>query len=178
MTVSLDEGATQLGSGGVELRDIDAAAAYAYLSGRLNDGWRPKNGMIIGLVHVRDVTLDTKFGQKQEDAHFAMGSLRSDGLALNPTDEAPLDLIQAIVKTDKQQEDMHRLVRLFAQSLAAFDVDMRDVDVAVGKFKGGLQSFTFKPHDWQQLVPQTIVLDMAGLVLDASNLEGEEDMPK
>jgi len=174
MTASLDEGATKLGSGGVELRDIDAAAAYAYLSGRLNDGWQPKSGMIIGPVLVRDITIDTKLGQKQEDAHFTMGVLRSDGLGLNPIDEAPLDLIQAIVKTDKPQEDIHRLVRLFAQSLAAFDVDMRDVDVEVGKFKGGLQSFTLKPDNWQQLVPQTITLDMAGLVLDASNLEGEE----
>jgi len=102
MTVSLDEGTTQFGSGAVELRDIDAAAAYAYLSGRLHDeGWQPKSSMIVGPVHVRDMTFETKLGQKQEDARFAMSSLRSDGLALNPAGEAPLNIIQAMVKVRK-----------------------------------------------------------------------------
>jgi len=163
-----------MGSGAVEIRDIDAASVYAYLVGQLPEQKDSETGHpIVGTLTIGDVQIDLS-DLRGKPVHLSVGSLRSQGLALRSAAQPPIDMLRRFLENGRSDQDMSQFVRSLIQSLTAFDWDIANADVTFGNLQGGFRSFVVKPGNWRQIIPENLDINVAGLVLDLSHLEGDE----
>lgn len=170
-------GGAQLHSGAFSIRDVDAAEAYAFITGRFDAGETGKG--IVGPVNLDDIKIDIR-SAKGDEVHFSLGTLKSAGLVLRAPKTSPLETIKAFrlaYQSDGSEEEKKKATRDLlglTQSIASVDAEVRDVQFDVPQVKARLDLFELKPRNWNSVVPEGLRINLGGLAIDTTHLEGEK----
>lgn len=170
----MDQPQPNIHGGRFYARDIDIAAAYAFLMGQTGPGdtVRP----VLGPVLLNDLKINFA-NKKGENFRLLVGALNSNGLALNPAETPPFETIKAFfaagrvsdVSAEDKKKALQDLLYLLS-SIAAIDAEMRNVAIDTPQLKTDFAFFTLKPGNWNQIIPQAFVLSLQDFNLDMTQM--------
>jgi len=164
--------------GAIDARDIDIEAALSYLTGQKTPSKQSANDEavtipIIGASRLSDLRFEAEIAAKPMTLKF--GSLTSQGISLQKSDNVPLDIIRNFALTQRKaaspqekRQSTQKLLSLLG-GINTLDARLDNMELTIPTAKLDLQSLTLHSSDWAALIPERLEVTLAGLVLDMTD---------
>lgn len=160
-------------SNAMEARDIDIGYAYSIMAGKINaDG---VGRTVIGPVELGDIAVDI-FEGTNRNAHFALGKFKTSGLKMRPMQDVPEELAKTYLEAKKSGNEAaekaarNALVVAVVSAITSVDAEIEKADIDLPKLKASLNSFQLKPREWNQPVPESLLVSLDGLSLNTAEM--------
>lgn len=153
--------------------DIDVGYAYSILAGKIKPDKVGRT--IFGPVELGDIAIDV-FEGTNRNAHFSLDKFKTNGLKMHPMEAVPENLARAYLEAkksgDKKNEKAARnaLVVTLVSAITAIDAQVEKADIDLPKIKASLNSFQLLPREWNQPVPESLLVSLDGFSLNTSEM--------
>ncbi|WP_455476562.1 hypothetical protein [Bartonella sp. B17] len=164
-------------SNAVKAHDIDINYAYSVISGKNNITNQGKS--ITGSVSLDDIMVDI-FEGTEKNVSFSLGKFKTSGLKMKPLEQTPEKLIKAYLSAKKENNKTAQKTALnvaFIDTLLAItsiDTQIDKFAIDVPQLKAALDSFQFKPSQWEQPIPQKLWLSLNNLSILPKKIEKKD----
>lgn len=164
-------------SSAMEAQDIDIGYAYSILAGKIE----PDNvgRTVIGPVQLGDIGIDV-FEGTHRNAHFSLGKFKTNGLKMHPMRDVPEDLVKAFLDAKKSGDEKaekaarNHLVVTLVSAITSVDAEIENADIDLPKAKASLNSFKLLPREWNQPVPESLLISLDGLSLNTAEIQQKD----
>lgn len=164
-------------SGTIKAHNIDINYVYSLILGKNNLPNQGKN--VIGPLSLNNITVNI-FGETEKNASFSLGRLRTSGLKMKPFEKTPEKLINAYLNAKKKNnQEAEKTARndLLVNSLLAItstDAKVDNVLLDIPQFRATLESFEFKPSQWEQPIPKKLLLSLNNVSISPQKMEKKD----
>ncbi|WP_354185625.1 hypothetical protein [Bartonella japonica] len=169
-------------SGTIEARDIDINYVvnyiYSVILGKNNPINQGKD--IIGPISFKNVMVDI-FEGEEKNISFSLGSLKTSGLKMKPSEQTPGKLIKNYLNTKKenhQKSGKKARYDIIVDSLSPItfaDAEMSNLAIYTPQFQGAFESFQFKQNLWNHPIPKNLLVSFNNLSILPKKME-EKDL--
>lgn len=153
--------------------DIDVGYAYSILAGKIKPDKVGRT--VFGPVELGDIAIDV-FEGTNRNAHFSLDKFKTNGLKMHPMEAVPENLARAYLETKKSGDEKNEkaarnaLVVTLVSAITAIDAQVEKADIDLPKIKASLNSFQLLPREWNQPVPESLLVSLDGFSLNTSEM--------
>ncbi|MBH9987976.1 hypothetical protein H3S84_06810 [Bartonella sp. W8098] len=153
--------------------DIDVGYAYSILAGKIKPDKVGRT--IFGPVELGDIAIDV-FEGTNRNAHFSLDKFKTNGLKMHPMEAVPENLARAYLEAKKSGDEKNEkaarnaLVVTLVSAITAIDAQVEKADIDLPKIKASLNSFQLLPREWNQPVPESLLVSLDGFSLNTSEM--------
>lgn len=160
-------------SNAMQANTIDIAYAYSILAGKIKPDKIGRT--IFGPVELGDIAIDV-FEGTNRNAHFSLNKFKTNGLKMHPMRDVPEDLARAYVEAKKAGDEKsekaarNALIVSVISAITAIDAEIENADIDLPNIKARLNSFQMLPREWNQPVPESLLVSLDGLSLNTAEM--------
>lgn len=160
-------------SNAMQARDIDIGYAYSILAGKIKPDKVGRT--VLGPVELGDIAIDV-FEGTNRNAHFSLAKFKTSGLKMHPMQDVPEDLARAYLEAKKTGDEKNEkaarnaLIITLVSAVTAIDAEIEKADIDLPKIKASLNSFELQPREWNQPVPESLLISLDGLSLNTAEM--------
>lgn len=160
-------------SNAMQARDIDIGYAYSILAGKIKPDKVGRT--VFGPVELGDIAIDV-FEGTNRNAHFSLAKFKTSGLKMHPMQDVPEDLARAYLEAKKTGDEKNEkaarnaLIITLVSAVTAIDAEIEKADIDLPKIKASLNSFELQPREWNQPVPESLLISLDGLSLNTAEM--------
>ena len=160
-------------SNAMQADDIDVGYAYSILAGKIKPDKVGRT--VFGPVELGDITIDI-FEGTNRNAHFSLDKFKTNGLKMHPMEAVPENLARAYLEAKKSGDERNEkaarnaLVVTLVSAITAIDAQVEKADIDLPKIKASLNSFQLLPREWNQPVPESLLVSLDGFSLNTSEM--------
>ena len=160
-------------SNAMQARDIDIGYAYSILAGKIKPDKVGRT--VFGPVELGDIAIDV-FEGTNRNAHFSLAKFKTSGLKMHPMQDVPEDLARAYLEAKKTGDEKNEkaarnaLIITLVSAVTAIDAEIEKADIDLPKIKASLNSFELQPREWNQSVPESLLISLDGLSLNTAEM--------
>ncbi|MCZ2203908.1 hypothetical protein [Bartonella sp. A05] len=164
-------------SDAMQAHDINISYAYSILFGENKQTNQSKT--VTGSIVLENMIIDL-FTEKEKKSSFSFGKFQTSGLKMAPLEQASKKLVQDYlnaIKTNDHVAKKSAQNALLIASLSAITSVNAQIDKAaidIPQIKATLETFQLKPSQWQQHIPQKLVLSLKGLSIFPTKIEKQD----
>ena len=153
--------------------DIDVGYAYSILAGKIKPDKVGRT--VFGPVELGDIAIDV-FEGTNRNAHFSLDKFKTNGLKMHPMEAVPENLVRAYLEAKKSGDEKNEkaarnaLVVTLVSAITAIDAQVEKADIDLPKIKASLNSFQLLPREWNQPVPESLLVSLDGFSLNTSEM--------
>ena len=153
--------------------DIDVGYAYSILAGKIKPDKVGRT--VFGPVELGDIAIDV-FEGTNRNAHFSLDKFKTNGLKMHPMETVPENLARAYLEAKKSGDEKNEkaarnaLVVTLVSAITAIDAQVEKADIDLPKIKASLNSFQLLPREWNQPVPESLLVSLDGFSLNTSEM--------
>ena len=153
--------------------DIDVGYAYSILAGKIKPDKVGRT--VFGPVELGDIAIDV-FEGTNRNAHFSLDKFKTNGLKMHPMEAVPENLARAYLEAKKSGDEKNEkaarnaLVVTLVAAITAIDAQVEKADIDLPKIKASLNSFQLLPREWNQPVPESLLVSLDGFSLNTSEM--------
>lgn len=153
--------------------DIDVGYAYSILAGKIKPDKVGRT--VFGPVELGDIAIDV-FEGTNRNAHFSLDKFKTNGLKMHPMEAVPENLARAYLEAKKSGDEKNEkaarnaLVVTLVSAITAIDAQVEKADIDLPKIKASLNSFQLLPREWNQPVPESLLVSLGGFSLNTSEM--------
>ena len=153
--------------------DIDVGYAYSILAGKIKPDKVGRT--VFGPVELGDIAIDV-FEGTNRNAHFSLDKFKTNGLKMHPMEAVPENLARAYLEAKKSGDERNEkaarnaLVVTLVSAITAIDAQVEKADIDLPKIKASLNSFQLLPREWNQPVPESLLVSLDGFSLNTSEM--------
>ncbi|WP_279100377.1 hypothetical protein [Bartonella apis] len=153
--------------------DIDVGYAYSILAGKIKPDKVGRT--VFGPVELGDIAIDV-FEGTNRNAHFSLDKFKTNGLKMHPMEAVPENLARAYLEAKKSGDEKNEkaarnaLVVTLVSAITAIDAQVEKADIDLPKIKASLNSFQLLPREWNQPVPESLLVSLDGFSLNTSEM--------
>ncbi|WP_102830099.1 hypothetical protein [Bartonella bovis] len=154
----------------IKAHNIDVGYAYSIISGK--NSVKNQNKTVIGPITLGNTVVDV-FEGEEKNASFSFGKFETSGLKMQSLEQPLEKLIQAYLsakKTNSQTEQNALLIAVLS-AITSIDAKTDKIVIDVPQIKTTLESFQLKSNQWQQAVPENLLLSLNGLSILPKKIE-------
>ena len=160
-------------SSAMEARDIDIGYAYSILAGKI----KPDNvgRTVVGPVQLGDIVINL-FEGKSRHAHFALSTFKTSGLKMHPMQNIPEELAKTYLAAKKSGDEKaekaarNALIITVVSAITSVDAEIEKADIDLPNIKAKLNSFKLSPREWNQPVPESLLVSLDNLSLNTAEM--------
>ncbi|AGF74217.1 hypothetical protein BAnh1_03340 [Bartonella australis AUST/NH1] len=163
-----------LESGAVKVRNIDLGYAYSIIFGKNPTDNRSET--ITGPIALENVTLNI-FGETEKKSSFSLGKLQTSGLKMKPFKQNLKQLIQTYLDAKNSNNRVaektvqNAIIVNILSAITSIDAQIDKAIIDTPKLKTTLESFQLQPSQWQQSVPEKLLISFSSLSISPKELE-------
>lgn len=160
-------------SNAMQARDIDIGYAYSILAGKIKPDKVGRT--VFGPVELGDIAIDV-FEGTNRNAHFSLAKFKTSGLKMHPMQDVPEELARAYLEAKKTGDEKNEkaarnaLIITLVSAVTAIDAEIEKADIDLPKIKASLNSFELQPREWNQPVPESLLISLDGLSLNTAEM--------
>ena len=160
-------------SNAMQADDIDVGYAYSILAGKIKPDKVGRT--VFGPVELGDIAIDI-FEGTNRNAHFSLDKFKTNGLKMHPMEAVPENLARAYLEAKKSGDEKNEkaarnaLVVTLVSAITAIDAQVEKADIDLPKIKASLNSFQLLPREWNQPVPESLLVSLDGFSLNTSEM--------
>lgn len=160
-------------SNAMQARDIDIGYAYSIMAGKIKPDKVGRT--VFGPVELGDIAIDV-FEGTNRNAHFSLAKFKTSGLKMHPMQDVPEDLARAYLEAKKTGDEKNEkaarnaLIITLVSAVTAIDAEIEKADIDLPKIKASLNSFELQPREWNQPVPESLLISLDGLSLNTAEM--------
>lgn len=160
-------------SNAMQANDIDVGYAYSILAGKIKPDKVGRT--VFGPVELGDIAIDV-FEGTNRNAHFSLDKFKTNGLKMHPMEAVPETLARAYLEAKKSGDEKNEkaarnaLVVTLVSAITAIDAQVEKADIDLPKIKASLNSFQLRPREWNQPVPESLLVSLDGFSLNTSEM--------
>lgn len=160
-------------SNAMQANDIDVGYAYSILAGKIKPDKVGRT--VFGPVELGDIAIDV-FEGTNRNAHFSLDKFKTNGLKMHPMEAVPETLARAYLEAKKSGDEKNEkaarnaLVVTLVSAITAIDAQVEKADIDLPKIKASLNSFQLLPREWNQPVPESLLVSLDGFSLNTSEM--------
>ena len=160
-------------SNAMQARDIDIGYAYSILAGKIKPDKVGRT--VLGPVELGDIAIDV-FEGTNRNAHFSLAKFKTSGLKMHPMQDVPEDLARDYLEAKKTGDEKNEkaarnaLIITLVSAVTAIDAEIEKADIDLPKIKASLNSFELQPREWNQPVPESLLISLNGLSLNTAEM--------
>ena len=160
-------------SNAMQADDIDVGYAYSILAGKIKPDKVGRT--VFGPVELGDIAIDI-FEGTNRNAHFSLDKFKTNGLKMHPMEAVPETLARAYLEAKKSGDEKNEkaarnaLVVTLVSAITAIDAQVEKADIDLPKIKASLNSFQLLPREWNQPVPESLLVSLDGFSLNTSEM--------
>lgn len=160
-------------SNAMQADDIDVGYAYSILAGKIKTDKVGRT--VFGPVELGDIAIDI-FEGTNRNAHFSLDKFKTNGLKMHPMEAVPETLARAYLEAKKSGDEKNEkaarnaLVVTLVSAITAIDAQVEKADIDLPKIKASLNSFQLLPREWNQPVPESLLVSLDGFSLNTSEM--------
>lgn len=160
-------------SNAMQARDIDIGYAYSILAGKIKPDKVGRT--VFGPVELGDIAIDV-FEGTNRNAHFSLAKFKTSGLKMHPMQDVPEDMARAYLEAKKTGDEKNEkaarnaLIITLVSAVTAIDAEIEKADIDLPKIKASLNSFELQPREWNQPVPESLLISLDGLSLNTAEM--------
>lgn len=160
-------------SNAMQADDIDVGYAYSILAGKIKPDKVGRT--VFGPVELGDIAIDV-FEGTNRNAHFSLDKFKTNGLKMHPMEAVPETLARAYLEAKKSGDEKNEkaarnaLVVTLVSAITAIDAQVEKADIDLPKIKASLNSFQLLPREWNQPVPESLLVSLDGFSLNTSEM--------
>ncbi|OLY43317.1 hypothetical protein [Bartonella apis] len=153
--------------------DIDVGYGYSILAGKIKPDKVGRT--VFGPVELGDIAIDV-FEGTNRNAHFSLDKFKTNGLKMHPMEAVPENLARAYLEAKKSGDEKNgkaarnALVVTLVSAITAIDAQVEKADIDLPKIKASLNSFQLLPREWNQPVPESLLVSLDGFLLNTSEM--------
>ena len=153
--------------------DVDVGYAYSILAGKIKPDKVGRT--VFGPVELGDIAIDV-FEGTNRNAHFSLDKFKTNGLKMHPMEAVPETLARAYLEAKKSGDEKNEkaarnaLVVTLVSAITAIDAQVEKADIDLPKIKASLNSFQLLPREWNQPVPESLLVSLDGFSLNTSEM--------
>ena len=153
--------------------DVDVGYAYSILAGKIKPDKVGRT--VFGPVELGDIAIDV-FEGTNRNAHFSLDKFKTNGLKMHPMEAVPENLARAYLEAKKSGDEKNEkaarnaLVVTLVSAITAIDAQVEKADIDLPKIKASLNSFQLLPREWNQPVPESLLVSLDGFSLNTSEM--------
>ncbi|OLY45250.1 hypothetical protein PEB0150_019520 [Bartonella apis] len=153
--------------------DIDVGYGYSILAGKIKPDKVGRT--VFGPVELGDIAIDV-FEGTNRNAHFSLDKFKTNGLKMHPMEAVPENLARAYLEAKKSGDEKNEkaarnaLVVTLVSAITAIDAQVEKADIDLPKIKASLNSFQLLPREWNQPVPESLLVSLDGFLLNTSEM--------
>ncbi|ENN92041.1 hypothetical protein [Bartonella bovis] len=154
----------------IKAHNIDVGYAYSIISGK--NSVKNQNKTVIGPITLGNTVVDV-FEGEERNASFSFGKFETSGLKMQSLEQPLEKLIQAYLsakKTNSQTEQNALLIAVLS-AITSIDAKTDKIVIDVPQIKTTLESFQLKSNQWQQAIPENLLLSLNGLSILPKKIE-------
>ena len=164
-------------SSAMEARDIDIGYAYSILAGKI----KPDNvgRTVIGPVQLGDIEINL-FEGKSRHAHFTLNAFKTNGLKMHPMQNIPEELAKTYLAAKKSGDEKaekaarNALIITVVSAITSVDAEIEKADIDLPNIKAKLNSFKLSPREWNQPVPESLLVSLDNLSLNTAEMRQKD----
>lgn len=160
-------------SNAMQAKDIDIGYAYSIMAGKIKPDKVGRT--VFGPVELGDIAIDV-FEGTNRNAHFSLNKFKTGGLKMHPMQDVPEDLARAYLEAKKTGDEKNEkaarnaLIITLVSAITAIDAEVEKADIDLPKIKASLNSFELQPREWNQPVPESLLVSLDGLSLNTAEM--------
>lgn len=160
-------------SNAMQANDIDIGYAYSIMAGKIKPDKVGRT--VFGPVELGDIAIDV-FEGTNRNAHFSLNKFKTNGLKMHPMRDVPEDLARAYLEAKKTGDEKNEkaarnaLIITLVSAITAIDAEVEKADIDLPKIKASLNSFELQPREWNQPVPESLLVSLDGLSLNTAEM--------
>ncbi|WP_078719551.1 MULTISPECIES: hypothetical protein [unclassified Bartonella] len=138
-----------------------------------------KSKTVIGSITLDNIIVDI-FGGSNKNTSFSLGKFKTSCLKMKPMERSPEKLIKAYLnaRETNNQEDVKAvrndaLLNSFS-AITSIDVTINKAEINMPQLKTKLESFELRPSQWQQSIPQKLLLSLNGFSILSKKMEKKD----
>ncbi|ENN93321.1 hypothetical protein [Bartonella bovis] len=154
----------------IKAHNIDVGYAYSTISGKNNA--KNQNKTVIGPITLGNTVVDV-FEGEEKNASFSFGKFETSGLKMQSLEQPLEKLVQTYLnakKTNSQTEQNALLIAVLS-AITSMDAKTDKIVIDVPQIKTTLESFQLKSNQWQQAIPENLLLSFNGLSILPKKIE-------
>ncbi|WP_078705066.1 hypothetical protein [Bartonella sp. WD16.2] len=157
----------------IKAHNIDVGYAYSIISDKNNV--KNQNKTIIGPITLGNVVVDI-FEGEEKSASFSFGKFETSGLKIQPFDQSLKKLVQDYLNAKKTNNKTAQNAILVngLSAITSVDAKIDKVVVDIPQIKTTLESFQLKSDQWQQAIPENLLLSLNGLSILPKKMEKKD----
>ncbi|WP_332065939.1 hypothetical protein [Bartonella sp. CB189] len=167
-------------SNAITAHNIDIRYAYSVIFGKKTAPNSINEGKVVtGPISLDDMIIDVYEGA-EKTASFSIGKFKTSGLRMKPLEQAPEKLIKAYLNARKNNHQTTEktardaiLLETF-QAITSIDAQLDKVSIDVPQLKATLESFQFKPNQWEQSIPKKLFLSLSNLSIIPKEIKEQD----
>ncbi|EJF90482.1 hypothetical protein [Bartonella tamiae] len=160
-------------SDAMRAQNIDIAYAYSILTQSTSTAEEGKT--LIGPVALTNLDIDI-FDGTQNNLHLIMGQFNTDGLKMRPMNIVAENVFKTYLDAKKSGNEEAKkaqkniLIHALINSITSIDARIENSQIETTKLKAALKAFQLKPNNWNQPIPESLLLSIDGFSLDTNQL--------
>lgn len=160
-------------SNAMQAEDIDVGYAYSILAGKVKPDKIGRT--VFGPVELGDIAIDV-FEGTNRNVHFSLNKFKTNGLKMHPMREVPENLVKAYLDAKKagnekdEKTARNALIVTIISAITAIDAQVENADIDLPNIKASLHSFQMLPREWNQPVPESMLISLDGLSLNTAEM--------
>ncbi len=154
----------------IKAHNIDVGYAYSIISDK--DNVKNQGKTVIGPITLGNVAVDV-FEGKEKNTSFFFGKFKTSGLKIQPLDQPFKKLIQDYLSAKKanNQTAQNAILVNGLSAITSVDAKIDKVIIDTPQIKTNLESFQLKSDQWQQAIPENLLLSLNGLSILPKKME-------
>ncbi|WP_455466942.1 hypothetical protein [Bartonella sp. B39] len=150
----------------IKAHNIDINYAYSIILGK-NSAFN-QGKTVAGPVSLSNIMVDV-FEETKKSASLSLGQFKTSGLKMKLLEQTPEKLIKAYLNARKENNQAVEKTALNAilinilLAVTSFDAKIDKVAIDVPQLKAALESFEFKPSQWEQPIPKKLLISFNNL---------------
>ncbi|EJF88191.1 hypothetical protein [Bartonella melophagi] len=154
----------------IKAHNIDVGYAYSIISDKNNV--KNQGETVIGPITLGNVAVDI-FEGEEKNASFSFGKFKTSGLKMQPLKQPLKKLVQAYLSAKKtnNQTEQNALLMAVLSAITSIDAKTDKVIIDVPQIKATLESLQLKSDQWQQAIPENLLLSLNGLSILPKKME-------
>ncbi|ETS13374.1 hypothetical protein [Bartonella quintana] len=150
----------------IKAHDININYAYSIIFGK-SDAFN-QGKTVTGLISLENFMVNV-FEEKEKNTSFSLGNFKTSGLKMKPLKQAPEKLVKAYFNARKaNNQEAEKIARngIILNTLLAItsaDAKIDNITIDIPQLKATIESFQFKPSQWDQPIPKKLLLSLDNL---------------
>ncbi|MBA9082590.1 MULTISPECIES: hypothetical protein [Bartonella] len=154
----------------IKAHNIDVGYAYSIISDKNNV--KNQGETVIGPITLGNVVADI-FEGEEKNTSFSFRKFETSGLKIQPLDQPFKKLIQDYLSAKKanNQTAQNAILVNGLSAITSIDAKIDKVIIDTPQIKTNLESFQLKSDQWQQAIPENLLLSLNGLSILPKKME-------